>query len=277
VLSLEQFIPHAKKLGYNAVMFAGKRPHASPLDMTPERVKKIAALLKKHKVECACVGAYTHFADPGGLGFPAIEMQIAYVTEMARLAKAWGAKIVRVFTAYDDETDIKKLWETNVKALQECADRAQAYGVTLAIQNHHDLAVDSEALLELLNDINRPNCKLSFDAWSPALRGEDLYQAAKKMAPHAVITTNADYVKFPRWHYRPGITNYESAGPDLVRAVPFGTGFIDYDAFFRGLEDGGFDGWANYEMCEKLRGGASMQNLDRCAKTYLDWLKGRAN
>jgi sugar phosphate isomerase/epimerase len=275
VLTLEQFIPHAAKLGYKAVMLAGKRPHASPLDMPPERVKRLAALAKKHKVEVACVGAYTHFADGGSLGFPAIELQIAYVETMAKLAKAFGCKLVRVFTAYDEGVDIKKLWETNVKALQECCDRAKAFGVTIAVQNHHDLAVDSESLLEFHADINRANCKLSFDAWSPALRGEDLYAAAKKMAPITAITTNADYVKFPRWHYRPEYTNYERQEPDLVRAVPFGTGFIDYASFFRGLEDGGFDGWANYEMCEKLRGGSSMQNLDRCAKIYLDWLKKR--
>lgn len=74
-------------------------------------------------------------------------------------------------------------------------DRAAAYGVTIAIQNHHDLGLHTEALLEMLTDIDRPNCKLGFDAWSPALRGEDLFTAAKLAAPHTVITTNADYNK----------------------------------------------------------------------------------
>ena len=40
--------------------------------------------------------------------------------------------------------------------------------MTIAIQNHHDLALHTEALLELLADVDRPNCKLGFDAWSPA-------------------------------------------------------------------------------------------------------------
>ena len=41
----------------------------------------------------------------------------------------------------------------------------------------------------------------------------------------------------------------------MVRAVPFGEGFIDYTTFFRGLLDGGFDGVAAYEMCSPIRGG----------------------
>src|SRR5438477_411534 len=90
--------------------------------------------------------------------------------------------------------------------------------------------------------------------------------------PHAAITTNADYVRLPRYRYRPDAVNYEPAGPDLVRAVPFGTGFIDYPAFFRGLTDGGFDGVATYEMCSPVRGGGSIENLDRYAATYVRWM-----
>lgn len=89
----------------------------------------------------------------------------------------------------------------------------------------------SVALLELLSDVDRENCRLGFDAWSPALRGEDLYEAAREMAPHTVITTNADYVRFPRFRCQPEQVNYAVAEPDMVRAVPFGEGFIDYPAF----------------------------------------------
>ena len=67
--------------------------------------------------------------------------------------------------------------------------------------------------------------------------------------------------------------NYEPAGPDLVRAVPFGTGFIDYPEFFRGLRNGGFDGLATYEMCSPVRGGGAIANLDDCARTYVRWMR----
>ena len=59
----------------------------------------------------------------------------------------------------------------------------------------------------------------------------------------------------------------------MLRAVPFGTGSIDYVSFFRGLRDGGFDGVASYEMCSPLRGGGSPENLDRYAQQYLNWMQ----
>jgi sugar phosphate isomerase/epimerase len=167
------------------------------------------------------------------------------------------------------------MWNRVVSAVREMCDRAAAHGVAIAIQNHHDLALHTDALLELLADIDRPNCKLGFDAWSPALRGEDLHEAARRAAPHTIITTNADYIRVPRHRYVPSLVNYERQSPDWVRAVPFGEGFIDYEAFFTGLREGGFDGLAVYEMCSPLRGGSSLKNLDACAAKYLAWMRAK--
>jgi len=183
-----------------------------------------------------------------------------------------------VFTAYEDpQSTPAAAWNHVAACLRECADRAADFGVTLAVQNHHDVALDSAALLDLLAEVDRPNVKLGFDAWSVALRGEDLYETARRMAPYTAITTNADYVRIPRYRYRPELVNYERLLPDMVRAVPFGDGFIDYEAFFAGLVDGGFDGPASYEMCSPIRGGGSLENLDRHARGYLEWMRQYAH
>lgn len=272
-LDLPAFIARSPALGYRAVMLAGKRPHLSPLDYPSDRVAELKAVLDRHGVACPIVAAYTDFAGMLATEVPATELQLAYIESLCRIGRELGASVVRVFTAYEtDSQPVTTIWNRVVTALREACDRAAAYGFTVAIQNHHDLAVHSDALLELLGDIDRANCKLGFDAWSPALRGEDLYETARRMAPHTAITTNADYIRLPRFRYRPDAVNYERVEPDLVRAVPFGEGFIDYKAFFAGLRDGGFDGVATYEMCSPLRGGGSMENLDRCAARYLHWL-----
>jgi len=269
-----EFIDRAARFGYDGVMLAGKRPHLSPLDATPERVEQVKEALDRAGLRCEVLAAYTDFAGGSAAEVPWGEMQTAFIESLARLAAQLRCEIVRVFTAYETPGQTGgTLWPRVVAALRECCDRAAGYGVTIAIQNHHDLAVHTSALLELLADIDRPNCKLGFDAWSPALRGEDLYEAARRAAPHTVLTTNADYVRLPRFQYQPALVNYQPAAPDLVRAVPFGEGFIDYTAFFRGLIDGGFDGVATYEMCSPLRGGGGIENLDRCAGRYLAWMR----
>lgn len=277
VLKLADFIPHAAKLGFESVMIAGKRPHLSPLDAA-EQIEPLKAALHAAKIRCDVLGAYTNLAQPVGVGceVPQIEFQTAYVESLARIASQLGAKVVRIFGAYEiEDQDPQTQWNRCVAAIREMCDRAAAHGVTIALQNHHDVGLHTDALLEMLADIGRPNCKLGFDAWSPALRGENLYEAAKMAAPHTVITTNADYIKVPRHRYRPELVNYECQAVDWVRAVPFGTGFIDYAAFFHGLRDGGFDGIATFEMCSPLRGGGSLDNLDACARRYLDWMKAR--
>lgn len=275
---LNDFIARAGRLGFGSVMIAGKRPHLSPLDAAPETVAALKAALAQAKIPCGVLAAYTNLAQPTGVGceVPLVEFQIAYVESLARLAAQLGAKIVRVFTAYEiPGQDPQAAWQRVVAAVREMCDRAAPHGVTIAIQNHHDLGLHTDALLELLADIGRPNCKLGFDAWSPALRGEPLYESAKKAAPLTILTTNADYIRVPRHRYRPELVNYEPQPVDWVRAAPFGTGFIDYAAFFRGLRDGGFDGLAVYEMCSPLRGGGVIENLDACATTYLDWMRSQ--
>ena len=96
------------------------------------------------------------------------------------------------------------------------------------------------------------------------------------MAPHMAITTNADYIRLPRYRYRPELVNYERATPDLVRAVKFGEGFIDYPALFRGLKDGRFDGIASYELCSPIRGGGEEENLDAYSAAYVRWMRDQA-
>ncbi len=273
-LELSAFLAKAAELGYSGVMLAGKRPHLSPLDVTADDMRAIRDQLQQRGLSCYVIAGYTDFAATSAAEVPYLEMQIQYAQSLARMAAVLDCSVVRIFTAYDrGDASRQAAWKNVVRTVREICDRTADLGVTIAVQNHHDLAVHTEELLDLLNEISRPNCKAGFDAWSPALRGEDLYEAARKMAPHTAITTNADYVRILRFRYQPALVNYARQEPDLVKAVKFGEGFIDYPAFFQGLSDGGFDGIANYEMCSPIRGGGAIENLDRYAKAYLTWMR----
>ena len=273
-LDLPAFIRRAADLKFDAVMLAGKRPHLSPLDADEPLLVALLDELRSTGLKCPAIGAYVDLGATVAAEVPVLEMQIAYVESLCRIGSRLGASIVRVFTSYEAAGQAPHaVWQRTSAALREMCDRAAGHGVTIAVQNHHDLAVETTALLELLADVDRANCKLGFDAWSPALRGENLYESARLAAPHTAITTNADYIRLPRYRYRPELINYEPALPDLVRAVPFGGGFIDYAGFFTGLHDGGFSGLTTYEMCSPLRGGGSPENLDHCARTYIAWMR----
>src|SRR5881392_2045266 len=99
-LTVEDFIARAGQLGFSSVMLAGKRPHLSPLDATPELLEQLRAALRQAKVSCDVVAGYTNLASGRAAEVPLGEIQIAYVESLARIAGLLGASIVRIFTAY---------------------------------------------------------------------------------------------------------------------------------------------------------------------------------
>jgi sugar phosphate isomerase/epimerase len=56
--------------------------------------------------------------------------------------------------------------------------------------------------------------------------------------------------------------------------VPMGEGFIDYAGFLRAMQGSGYRGPVGYEMCSPLKGGGSIENLDRYALRFLEFLRG---
>jgi hypothetical protein len=100
----------------------------------------------------------------------------------------------------------------------------------------------------------------------------DLAEAAGRMAPLLCHTTAADYQLRPRFLYRPGLINYE-AGTPWSQMVPMGEGFIDYKGYFDALRAGGYNGTVAFEMCAPLLGGGSIENLDRHAARFLEFLQ----
>ena len=129
-------------------------------------------------------------------------------------------------------------------------------------------------MYQLLCEVDHPNCRAAFDAWSPAvqgLHGEALAAAVRRMAPFMAYTTVADYVALPRYRYEPALVNYV-AEPARMLGVPMGEGLIDYATFFDTLIATGYSGTVAYEMCSSLRDGGNLANLDAYAQQFKDYM-----
>src|SRR4051812_29230837 len=227
-LGLPDFFRKAARLGSPAVMLAGKRPHLSPLDYPDAAsLEPVRRAAEEAAVEVVTIAGYTDFtAGRHAAEVPFVEMQLAYVAALARIGQALGARIVRVFSGYSPDAERYQAdWDRCVTALREAARVTADFGLVLGLQNHHDVGAGVEAYETLLDDVGHPNLKAMFDPWAPALHGADLRAAARRLAPRMVQTTLADYVKLPRYVYRPAQVNYEEQQPPAVRAVPLGEGF----------------------------------------------------
>jgi len=276
-LTVDEFLVKARELGFDGVMLAAKRPHVSPVDYDDASRQRLRSRIKELGLELVCLAAYTDFtAGVDKAGIPNVEIQAAYVGELARLARDLGTGMVRVFTGYERTGQpYDKQYSMVVEGLKMAGKLAAKYGVTLAVQNHHDIALHHDAMKWLLDEVNLPNVKAAFDCWSPTLEGlssEEIKEAIHIMKPYIVHTTTADYKELPRFKYETENTNYVQSLSQM-RAVPIGEGFLDYITFIGTLKEIGYQGYIAYEMCEVLEGGGDIENLDRCAKKFLEYIE----
>ena len=276
-LTVEAFINRAAELGYEGVMLMAKRPHLSPLDLDGEARAKLRDRIEEAGLELVCLAGYNDLT----LGMerpdvPLHEIQVGYLTDLCRLTRDLGGSMLRVFTGFErTDATYDQLWQRVVKGLRETARRAADYGVTLAVQNHHDVAADHRSMADLLAEVDEANCLAAFDAWTPALHGTDLAEAVRAMAPWMVHTTAADYQRRPRYRYQPQWVQFQRE-EDVMRMVPMGEGCIDYPAFFDALEETGYEGYVAFEMCAPLLGGGTEENLDRTAAGFLNYMRDGA-
>lgn len=275
---MESFLDKAVDLGFPAVALVAKRPHVSPHDYDDPARQVLRKRLKERNLELAALMGYTDFtAGMNRAGVPSAEMNAAYVEVLAKLAADLGTTRLRILTAGEHpDVPYELQYAELVKGLRLAARVAARYEVTLLLQPYHDIAVHHKQFVWLLKEVNEPNLKAAFDAWGPflhGLSGEELAEAVQQVGPWIGWTTVADYVRHPRFRYERRFTNYQRSDPDVVRAARCGTGEVDYASFFAGLKAAGYRGYVAYEMCEVLEGGGSIENLDRTARAFLEFLE----
>jgi len=246
-LTVDEFLEKAKELGYEGVMLVAKRPHVSPHDYDKADRARLKAKIESLGLTLVGLAGYTDFtAGIDKPGIPNAEIQAAWVGEIAELASDLGTSMVRIFTGYERPgVPYDKQYAEVVAGLKMAGDLAARHNVTLAVQNHHDIALHHDVMYWLLKEVNHPNVMAGWDAWSPTLEGlssEQLKESIQKMKPFIINTIAADYVAHPRYNYVNNLTNYKSE-QEVMRAVPMGEGIIDYESWFASLKEIGYRGW----------------------------------
>lgn len=276
-LSVTEFIGKAAALGYPAIALVAKDPHVSPLRYNSAEREELRKRIADAGLDLAAVMGYTDFTC--GLrqpGIPSAELNAAYVSSLCQLCEDLGCKFLRIFTGYRLESlSYDQQYQEVLRGLRLSAEIAQRHQVTLLLQNHHDVAAHYAEFAWMLQEIDHPNLKAAFDCWSCYLQGaqgEELRAAVRTVKPWLSFTTVADYKVFPQYIYHPGQVNYSPVDPPIVRAVAPGAGVLDYRSFFQGLRDIQYQGYVAYEMCAPLQGGGSVDNLDRTARLFLEYL-----
>src|SRR5437016_3753692 len=82
-LDLKAFLAKAGALGYGAVELMGKRPHLSVLDGEGDCLDDLREAAAAAGVAIATIAGYTNFTMGRDTEVPAVEMQVAYVRQLA--------------------------------------------------------------------------------------------------------------------------------------------------------------------------------------------------
>ena len=251
-LSLEEIIKQAKNYGYEGIEIDGKHPHGNPLVWPTKRCKELHSVSDGEGIEILGVAANNDFSSP----IPEHrECQIAYVKELIRMTSDLDAKTLRMFLAWPGVTKhpqvaqytiAKNIWKyTHEKfteeeiwawcreGMVECAQYAEDAGVILALQNHAPVIRDYKDVLQMVEEVNSPNLKVSLDVPIMADKSpENIQRAAKAVGNLQVLS-----------HFG---GEYEKDTDGKIKGAKF------YTHFIRAMNEIGYSGYLSYELCHPL-------------------------
>jgi sugar phosphate isomerase/epimerase len=270
-LTLKEFITQARKLGYDGVEIDGKRPHGNPMDLNAGARAEIRDHIEREGLELVAVSSNNDFSSP----VPEHrENEMLMVREQIRLARDLGAPVVRLFAAWPGvtmrdgvatyemsrpawqrafpDTTMEERWEFVRSCLIEVSKIAANEGIVLALQNHAPLIESYKDMLQLIREVNSPALKACLDL--PLLKRQDdawVRQAALETGKlQALSHFGGEYERTTDGTVVP----YKYAGPFAPDH--------NYPAFARVMDEIGYTGFINYELCHPVWARSTRRRAD---------------
>lgn len=171
------------------------------------------------------------------------------------ISKKLGVKLMRhdvsAFTRPVEENTIKNFERDLPKMVRACrriADHAAQYGITTTVENHGFYVNGSDRILRLIEQVDRPNYRVTLDIGNFMCVDEDSLIGIKKLLPYTAMVHLKDfYTRYPDRHPGEGkwfITNHGN----LLRGAIVGQGEIDIWKALKMIKDSGYDGYIAIEF-----------------------------
>ncbi len=158
------------------------------------------------------------------------------VTDGIPIAKALGTNVIRVFSgnlaegiSFEDSQD----WI--IYGLKEACREAEGAGMTLCLENHGKLAGKGIQVKEMIDKVNSPALRSTFDTGNFLLVDEHPLDALR------VLTDYIGHVHFKDFKEQPN-GRYKSLGMRTFEGVPAGEGDASLPAVLKALQTSGYNG-----------------------------------
>ncbi len=162
------------------------------------------------------------------------------------IARELGVNLLRVFSGDAREgVSHQQGMGWILEGLSAGAEYAAERGVTLALENHGRFAGRSDQVRHIIDSVGSPALRLNFDTGNFLLVGQDSVEAARELAPWAVLAHLKDMR--PAEADDTGHIFTDPSGRRLTGSV-VGAGLVDLAGVIRALRDGGYAGWLSLEF-----------------------------
>ena len=265
-LSFDELCRRAKEFGFEGIELDNKRPMGNPLDLDQRKREDMHNSLAKYGLEIPCVAANNDFSSP----IPEHrECQLLMVRETAKLAKDMGAKIVRLFAAWQGVpihegvgtydfvhgdgfyTFMRQYpyatWLDRYNYVKECLTEAakigEENGIVMALQNHSPLIRNWKDTFDLVKEVNSPWLKVCLDL--PIFDKQDKEYIANAVRTVGSLQVHShfggEYYRDENKVIRPKLLDYYAGG-----IMP------DYSHYIQLMNEIGYNGYFTFELCHPL-------------------------
>ncbi|WP_042168376.1 sugar phosphate isomerase/epimerase family protein [Paenibacillus gorillae] len=205
----------------------------------PEEVKDALA---RTGLKLACFGASNNFADADP---EKRQAQLADIKLSIDNAVLLGAGVVRVFAGdLRDGLVFDEVRSWIIDGLKEASAYAEEQGIVLCLENHGLLAGKAEQVAAIIQDVNSPNLRSTFDAGNFLLVDEDPSNAVQELKSLVRHVHVKDFVQVEQ-DYNGSFYRSLSGQPYAGRVT--GEGVVDLPFIIGQLKEIGYDGWYTVE------------------------------
>ncbi|WP_127487673.1 sugar phosphate isomerase/epimerase family protein [Paenibacillus ehimensis] len=158
------------------------------------------------------------------------------ITDAFPVAKALGTSLVRVFSgSLHPGIDYGQALGWIVSGLSEAAKRAEAAGITLALENHGQLAGRGGQVKDILEQVGSKALRSTFDTGNFLLVDEHPSQAIEPLLPYIAHVHVKDFKRHPEGRYT-------SLGGQTFEGTVAGEGDTHLASLIERLEASGYAG-----------------------------------
>ncbi|SDJ99010.1 sugar phosphate isomerase/epimerase family protein [Sediminibacillus albus] len=211
-------------------------------DDISDELEQVKKALKKHNLKVSAYDITNNFVKESSEDRAE---EIAKIIDAIQVAKQLNTNIIRVFCGdkHDDLTyEDGQGWI--VDGLKQCAEAAEKEKIYLAIENHGLLAGKSEQVEEIIEKVNSPYVKSTFDTGNFLLVHEEPQRAFDRLKDKIV---HVHFKDFREKEANEDIKGFRSAqGVELIGTVP-GDGQVDLSYIVQGLKEMDYQRWLSIE------------------------------